>query len=131
MIAWRPAAEWRQLWRYYQAGFINTLFGYGCFALLVALGLNMYLAQIAAHIAGVTFNYFTYSRYAFGGRRASKLRFILSYLGNYVLSLACLAAFATITASPYLAGLAATLLVSAANYWVLKRLVFRSGEPAT
>jgi putative flippase GtrA len=130
MLEVRTAAEWRRLWRYYQAGIVNTLFGYGTYAVLVSVDLSMYVAQIAAHALGATFNYFTYSRYAFAGHEASKARFILSYAVNYFFSLACLAALALVILSPYLAGLGATLIASLVNYIVLKRLVFRTGGPS-
>lgn len=125
MFDWRSADEWKRVWRYYQAGVVNTLFGYGLFALFVRAGVNMYLAQITAHVLGMTFNYFTYSRFAFAGHEGSKRRFILSYAFNYLLGLASLAAAALVTPSPYLAGLASVLFVSIVNYFVLKRLVFR------
>lgn len=125
MFEWRSADEWKRLWRYYQAGVVNTAFGYGLYALLVALGWNIYVAQITAHAAGMTFNYFTYSRYAFAGHDGSKGRFILSYALSYLLGLASLAAAVQVTGSPYLAGLLSVLFVSFANYFVLKRLVFR------
>lgn len=117
-------ASLARLWRYYQAGIVNTLFGYGLYALFVAVGLNMYVAQICAHILGVTFNYFTYSRYAFRDAEGSKPRFVLSYAANYLLGLASLAAAAQVIASPYLAGLAAVLFVSMVNYFILKHFVF-------
>lgn len=117
-----------QLWRYYQAGIVNTLFGYSAFAALVALGLNMYVAQLVAHVSGVVFNYFTYSRYAFRGTEASKLRFVLSYAVNYLLGLASLAAAAQVIESPYLAGFVAVVFVSLVNYFVLKHLVFVEGR---
>jgi putative flippase GtrA len=117
-------ASLARLWRYYQAGIVNTLFGYGLYALFVAVGLNMYVAQICAHILGMTFNYFTYSRYAFRDAEGSKLRFVLSYAANYLLGLASLAAAAQVIASPYLAGLAAVLFVSMVNYFILKHFVF-------
>lgn len=126
MFDWREPGEWKQLFRYYQAGLINTLFGYGAYASFVWLGLDMYVAQIAAHLLGTCFNYLTYSRYAFAGQRGSVFRFIASYLGNYLLSLATLAGFAQATSSPYLAGLLSILLVSLINFFVLKRLVFRA-----
>lgn len=117
-------ASLARLWRYYQAGIVNTLFGYGLYALFVAVGLHMYVAQICAHILGMTFNYFTYSRYAFRDAEGSKLRFVLSYAANYLLGLASLAAAAQVIASPYLAGLAAVLFVSVVNYFILKHFVF-------
>lgn len=113
-----------RLWRYYQAGIVNTAFGYGLYALFVAAGLNMYLAQIIAHVIGVAFNYFTYSRYAFRDFHTSKTRFILSYVVNYLLGLLGLAAAAQMIRSPYLAGAVAVLFVSLVNYFILKRFVF-------
>lgn len=113
-----------RLWRYYQAGIVNMLFGFGLYALFVRLGLNIYAAQICSHILGVIFNYFTYSRYAFAGDEGSKTRFALSYVGNYVLGLAVLAGVAQFVGSPYLAGFLSTVIVSVVNYFVLKRFVF-------
>lgn len=114
-----------RVWRYYQAGIVNTAFGYGLYALFVAIGLNMYLAQIVAHVLGVAFNYFTYSRHAFHDSQASKGRFVASYAVNYLLGLAALAAAAQVIASPYLAGLIAVLVVSLINFFILRLWVFR------
>ena len=113
-----------RLWRYYQAGIVNTLFGYGIYALLLRLGLWMYAAQLIAHVLGVAFNYFSYSRHVFHDSRASKLRFVISYGFNYLLGLASLAAASQLIPSSYLAGGVAVLVVSLANYFVLKDLVF-------
>ena len=119
-----PLGSIQRLWRYYQAGIVNTLFGYGLYALFVAAGFNMYVAQITAHVLGVVFNYFTYSRYAFRDHQASKSRFILSYTVNYLLGLAALATVSTVIHSPYLAGLITVTFVSVLNYFILKHLVF-------
>lgn len=115
-----------RLWRYYQAGIVNTAFGFGMYALLVALGVNMYLAQIAAHLLGVAFNYVTYSRHAFHDSQASKPRFVLSYAVNYLFGLAALYAAAQFVASPYLAGFIAVVVVSLINYFILRHWVFRA-----
>ena len=122
----------QRLWRYYQAGIVNTAFGYGLYALFVALGLSMYLAQIVAHLLGMTFNYFTYSRHAFRDLNVSKGRFILSYAVNYLLGLAALWIASQFIASPYLAGFVAVVIVSLINYLILKNWVFsaRGEEPA-
>jgi putative flippase GtrA len=124
MFNWKSPREWKRVFRYYQAGVINMAFGYGLFALFDWAGMNMYVAQIVSHILGVIFNYFTYSRYAFAGQSGSRVRFVLSYVGNYFLNLAILALFALAVKSPYLAGLVATIVVSLINYFVLKSLVF-------
>ena len=112
------------LWRYYQAGIVNTAFGYGLYALFVALGLNMYLAQIVAHLVGMVFNYVTYSRHAFHDSDVSKSRFVASYAVNYLLGLGTLWAVSQAVASPYLAGFIAVGIVSLINYFVLKHWVF-------
>ena len=114
----------RRLWRYYQAGIVNTAFGYGLFALFVALGLNMYVAQIVSHLLGMAFNYFTYSRHAFHDSDVSKSRFIASYAVNYLLGLGALWAVSQVVASPYLAGFIAVGIVSLINYFILKHWVF-------
>jgi putative flippase GtrA len=114
----------QRIWRYYQAGIVNTLFGYGLFALFVRLGVNMYVAQILAHVLGVAFNYFSYSRHVFHDSEASKLRFVLSYGLNYLLGLASLAAAAHVIASPYFAGIVSIVFVSLINFFVLKHFVF-------
>lgn len=113
-----------QFIRYYQAGILNTAFGYALVALLLAIGVNVYIAQFLAHTAGVAFNYFTYSRHAF---RSNGMigRFLLSYIGNYLVGLAALATTLQFIRSPYVAGLLVIVFVSFINYFVLKHLVFR------
>ena len=113
-----------QLWRFLKVGVLNTLFGYALYAALVAIGLQMFVAQIVGTVIAVAFNYVTYSRHVFAGAPASRLRFVLSYALNYLVSLAALVLAAMIVASPYLAGLLATLGAAAINFIVLRRFVF-------
>jgi len=115
-----------EIWRYYQAGILNSLFGFLLYAALVRLGLNIFVAQVVAHFAGVAFNYFTYSRHVFRNSSPSKLKFFFSYVGNYLMSLVTLILVARIITSPYLAGLVTLIIVSLLNYFVLKHLVFVS-----
>jgi putative flippase GtrA len=117
-------SRFRQIWRYYQAGVINTLVGYGLFALFVRLGLNLYVAQIVSHLLGMAFNYFTYSRHVFRDAQATKLRFVLAYAFNYLVSLASLWLASRIVHSPYLAGILSIIFASLLNYFVLRHLVF-------
>lgn len=126
----RRLARYRQIWRYYQAGVLNTVFGFAMYALLIKLGLNMYVAQIISHLLGVAFNYSTYSRYVFAGSRSAKIRFVASYVVNYLLGLSALFLFSQVVASPYAAGLLATIAVSIINYFALKHLVFKPAAPA-
>ncbi|RYZ83350.1 MAG: GtrA family protein [Proteobacteria bacterium] len=125
VIDWRSPSEWRRVWRYYQTGVANTLFGYGLFSLLVTLEFNMYVAQALSHVAGMAFNYFSYSRYAFRDRESSAVNFILSYIFNYLVSLLFIWAASQITESAYAAGLISIAFTSVVNYFVLKLVVFR------
>lgn len=127
MFDWRRKEEWWLLFRYYQAGIVNILFGYVLFACLIRVGLLVYVAQAIGQIIGMAFNYFTYSRYAFAGQTSSKLNFVLSYACNYGMSVAALWCALNLVPSPYAAGLLATIAVSVINFFVLKRLVFRAG----
>lgn len=119
--------SWREMFRYYQAAIVNTVFGYSLYALFVAVGLNMYVAQLVGHVIGVIFNYFTYSRHAFRGTEGSKLRFAFAYVANYLVGLAMLALWSFVIESPYLAGFAALIMASVVNYFVLRHLVFIKG----
>jgi putative flippase GtrA len=123
MAGFRSAS---QFVRYYQAGIVNTVFGYSMYAILVTLGLNMYVAQLAAHVMGTVFNYYTYSRYAFRDPASSKVRFVLSYVANFLLGAAMLWACAQVIPSPYLAMAVAIVIYTSINYVVLKKLVFTS-----
>jgi putative flippase GtrA len=114
----------KEIVRYYQAGAVNALFGFGIYALLVYCGLNVYVAQIVSHIAGILFNYFTYSRHVFRDAKPSWPRFLLSYAFNYLVSLGALMLANLVVHSPYMAGIIAILATSIVNYFALKHLVF-------
>ena len=120
--------DWRQLWRYYQAGIVNTLFGYGIFAALITMGLNMYVAQALGHLLGVAFNWFTYSRHAFRDTQGSAGRFILSYAVNYLLSVLTLKIISYSIDNPYIVGLLTVAIVSVLNYFILSIYVFDKGK---
>ncbi|OYY14306.1 MAG: hypothetical protein B7Y62_11255 [Sphingomonadales bacterium 35-56-22] len=115
----------REIGRYYAAGIVNTAFGYGAFAALVWLGINLYLSQLLAHLAGVSFNYIIYSRHVFKNSKAAKKKFVVSYVGNYLVSLATLTAVNQIINSHYIAGILTIFLVSILNFFVLKKFVFK------
>lgn len=118
-----------RLLRYYGAGLVNTAVGYGLYAAFVAAGLNIYVAQALAHVLGMTFNYFSYSRFAFRNEQGSMARFIASYAVNYLIGVGLLFLAVRVIPDPYLGGLLATLLVSVINYFILSRFVFKA-KPA-
>ena len=117
--------QFLELVRFYQAAVVNTAFGLSAYSALIYLGLNVYVAQFISHVAGTFFNYFSYSRHVFRDASPSKLRFFVSYVGNYLLGLLTLFVVRIFIQNEYLAGFATVLFVSAVNYIVLKFLVFR------
>lgn len=123
-------ARFETLWRYYGVGVINTAFGYGLFAGLVWLHLNVFAAQIIAHVTGAAFNYVMFKRLVFTNSAPAVLRYIGSYAINYLMSLAFLAAIRLAVPSPYVAGLLAIVCTSAVNYLILKLFVFRARPAA-
>ena len=119
----------QRLWRYYQAGLVNTVFGYLLYSAFVRLGINMYVAQLMSHTIGSVFNYFTYSRYAFRGAKASKGRFAVAYIVNYLIGVALLAACHAFIPSPYLSAALAIVIATIINFFVLNRFVFLKIAP--
>lgn len=115
-----------EVFRFYQAAIVNTIFGVSAYSLFVWLGCDMFVAQISAHITGMAFNYFTYSRHVFRGTVPAKGFFIISYGMNYLISLSMLLIMSRFVASPYAAGLIVTAVVSVINYFGLKYVVFRT-----
>lgn len=116
--------RWRQIIRYYQTGLLNLAFGYGVFSALITAGLNAYTAQAISHTLGVAFNYFSYSRHVFTEAQSAKWKFLLSYIGNYFLSLAVLIVMKKLFMNDYVAGFLGVVLVSLVNFFVLKHIVF-------
>lgn len=114
--------------RFCQAGVLNFAFGFGLYVILVKLGFTPYVAQLVSHIVGVIFNYTIYHRYVFIESKPAKLKFILSYIVNYLASLLTLFLLMKIITSPYVSGFITILLVFLANYFVLKNIIF-SNEP--
>lgn len=115
-----------ELWRYGHVGLLNTAFGYGLYALLVYLGLNLYVAQIIGQIIGAGFNYMTYRGLVFRGSRSTLRAFFGAYAFNYLMGFTFLSLAHRFIPSPYLAGFVATVAVAGINYLVLRRFVFRA-----
>lgn len=121
-----PRSEWLQLARYYAAAALNLMFGYVLFACLVCLGLQVFVAQAVGYVLGVIFNFLTYSRIAFADKQGGKVPFVASYVVNYLIGALLLWLSLRVVSSPYLAGLAATIMLSVLNYFLLSRWVFRT-----
>lgn len=126
MFDWKDIEEWKRIFRFYQAGLANAVFGYGAYAVLVALGINIYAAQIGAHLSGMAFNFVSYSRYVFRSNPSSILRYLGAYTVQYFVSLGALAAADMMGLNPYIAGFAAIAFISVVNYFVLRFYVYKT-----
>lgn len=120
-----PRVRMVEIGRFVVAGVLNTAFGYGLYAALIWLGLDRYAAQAIGYVLGTGFNYFTYSRGVFSKARPAKLRFAISYFGNYLINLTGLKLISYFVPNPYFAGAITTVVVVFCNYFVLKRFVFK------
>ena len=119
-----------ELFRFYQAAVVNTLFGFGLYAILIAFGMNLYSAQAIAFVSGVIFNYVVYSRHVFRTGESAKLRFAAAYALNYLINLGLLWLFKKFVHNDYVVGFAASIVASLINYFALKYLVFVTRKPA-
>lgn len=120
-----------ELWRYSKVGVVNTAFGFGLYVLLVYFGLNLFVAQIVAHVIGATFNYFMLKVHVFKGSTANIISYIGSYIANYIVGLTCLAILHHFIKSPYLAGLFGLFASAMINYFILKNFVFKNSGSVT
>lgn len=113
-----------ELWRFYQAAVVNTVFGFGLYAILITLGMDIFLAQAVSFVCGVAFNYVVYSKHVFPTAQAAKIRFAIAYVVNYGMNLGFLWVLTRVTSNGYIAGFGASLIASLINYFALKFAVF-------
>lgn len=111
---------------FYAIGLLNTLFGYGTFALLTYFGAGLYVAQTVGHVSGCVFNYFSYGRLVFRERKGSPRRFLAVYVAQYFVSVFFLSIAAWLVDSPYLAGFITLVATSIVSYVALNSWVYRA-----
>ena len=106
------------------AGAINTVFGYGVFALFTALGLTGAAAVVLATVAGVMFNFRTFSA-VFAARGLARLpHFVLTYAVLTPLNIALLAMARRAGLGVYLGEAAALCVVTPLTFLALRHIVF-------
>lgn len=118
--------------RFLATGLLNTAFGYGLYALLVAAGVPYLPALVLATAAGVVFNYFSFGRLAFRvtPARAGFARFVAGYGLALALNAALLwAAHERLGLDPYTAQLACLPPTVVATYLILNRWVYAQARP--
>ena len=122
----------RRLWaiqflRFLIVGGINTLFGYGVFALFILLHVHYTIAALLGQICGVLFNFKTYGTLVFKNKNNRLiLRFIGVYVITYLLSIGVLKIFNIYGVNNLIAGAIMTLPISLIGFLLNRRFVFRS-----
>ncbi len=112
--------------RFLLVGGLNTLFGYGIFALFLLIGLHYTLAGFLATIAGVIFNFNTTGRLVFKRNKWGLIfRFTSVYLITYLLNMAGIWAFEQVEVKPLVSGFILLLPMAVTAYFLQKTLVFQ------
>ena len=111
--------------RFLLIGGINTIFGYGVFALFIFLGLHYTLASFFGTVLGILFNFQTVGRLVFFSYRNDLIfKFILVYLVTYLCNIFGLYLFNIFNISNYLAGAILILPVAFLAYFLNKMFVY-------
>ncbi len=124
---------WRnqRIVKFLGVGVLNTLFGYGIYAVLVFIGLPYLIALFAATIIGVLFNYFSFGKIVFNTYSGWFVfgKFIVAYALVYVINAALLS---ILTEGKYLNAYFAQgvcILPSVATSWLMmNRWVYKNGQ---
>jgi putative flippase GtrA len=115
--------------RFLAVGVLNTAFGYGFYALLLALGLHYAAAAFFATVVGVIFNFQSSKMLVFRTRAHNRFaQFILSYCLIYLINVIVLTLLVQTGLSAYVAGLATLLPGAAMSYLLQKHWVFKHGS---
>lgn len=119
-----------KFFRFLVIGFINTLFGYGLFALFIYLGLNYALAALFATILGVLFNFKATGIIVFCSHNNWLIfKFFGVYGVVYLLNVLGLYLFRSAGVGAYLAGAILVLPLAVVSFALNKKFVFKSVTP--
>lgn len=118
-----------QFIRFVLIGIVNTMFGYGCFAFLLYLGLHYALAGFLATVAGIIFNFKSIGTLVFQSNENFQLiRFVVVYGIIYCIGTLSVGLMRYIGISPYLAGAAMLIPMSLLSYLLNKYFVFKNAK---
>jgi putative flippase GtrA len=114
-----------QFVRFLLVGVLNTLFGYGCYFVLLQFGLHYTVAMALATVIGVLFNFKSTGALVFGSRdNRLVFRFVGSYVVVYLANISGIALLVRGGLSPQLAGAAMLLPMAVLAFVLNKKFVF-------
>lgn len=118
--------------RFLFVGGLNTLVGYGIYALLVFLGVNYLISNTISTIIGVAHSYLWNRFFTFKSKnKALKeiTKFVSVYIASYLIGMCTLFIFKDkLNISPYLAGLINLVITTLISYFGHKYISFRKNE---
>jgi putative flippase GtrA len=106
-------------------GGINTLFGYGVYALFIYLGVNYFFSSLISLFFGIMFNFLTIGKLVF--RKLSfKIikKFISCYMLLYIFYVAFIKIFSLWQSNLYICGMLAVMFMSIISFMANKYLIF-------
>lgn len=118
-----------QFIKFVLVGILNTLFGYGIWALLLYIGLHYAIATVLSTILGVLFNFKTTGYLVFKNKNNRLLwKFIQIYILTTVLSILGLKCAKMAAINLYYAGLFLTGIMAIISFLMQKYYVFRGNK---
>ena len=136
MIRLALPAPLQKLWavsfiRFLFVGGLNTIFGYGAFAVFVLMGLHYVLAALFSTVLGVLFNFKTTGTIVFKNRdNRLILRFFGVYRFTYVLNVGLLKIFKELGVHVLITAAVFTVPMAMVAFLLMRLLVFRQSEAA-
>lgn len=114
-----------QLLKFILVGGMNTAFGYGVFALFIALGVNATLSLLLATCCGILFNFKSIGSLVFdNGKNTLFLKFIVLYLAMYVVNVISIHIIDYFIHNWYLSGIITVAATAGLNFIGNKKYVF-------
>jgi len=117
----------KQIVRFGLIAGLNTLFGYGIFALLIYSGLHYTLAVFISTVVGVLFNFKTYGILVFKSSKNSLIfRFIGVYAIVYLFNISGICVFERFAISNYFAAMIMLVPVGLLSFVLNKLFVYKT-----
>lgn len=120
-----------QFIKFLVVGAVNTVFGYGVFALLILTGVAPMPALVLTYVVGILFNFVTMGRYVFQeARRSAFLRFVAAYGAIYLINVGLYKLLEAAAATPLVAQALCLPLVAVFSFFLFKFHVFKDARSA-
>jgi len=125
LTLWFQHALSNRFIRFLLIGGVNTLFGYGVYALLILIHLHYAAAMFFSVLAGVLFNFKTIGKFVFQSHNNQLIfRFIGVYAFLYVLQISALKGFSYLNIGPLIGGAILLLPSAILSFLLNRRFVF-------